>query len=167
MPSHRAVAWRSPRQPLPSAHRSPAAWRIARRTCWIRSKRNVGHGCHVGPALTGSRSRGGCSSFHRHASGTCNCWFGHCTMHTVDHSTLLSQRLDLTSGASSSKVRKRRWNGARTAGEIDVPRACRSASVLTVVNRVLCTHHGAWSWSLGCEIQDASRIGPADGANTA
>lgn len=54
-----------------------------------------------------------------------------CTVHVVDYSTLLSMRLDLTSGGIISKVRGRRWNGARTAGEIDVLRACRSASVST------------------------------------
>lgn len=33
---------------------------------------------------------------------------------------VLSHHLELTSGPINSKVRGRRWNGARTAGEIDV-----------------------------------------------
>lgn len=51
--------------------------------------------------------------------------------YAVEDSTLLWLRLDLTSGGIISKVRGRGWNGARTAGEIDVLRACRSASVTT------------------------------------
>lgn len=44
----------------------------------------------------------------------------HCTFHTVDGWMVLPHHLELTSGPINSKVRGRRWNGARTAGEIDV-----------------------------------------------
>lgn len=114
----------------------------------------VGRGGHVRPALPGSR--GTFLSSDRTASRNTRL-LRQCTAHTVD---ILSQQLGLTSGSVNSKVRGRTWNGARTAGEINVFRACRSVSLYSSQpnpdHSVLSTHthhcmgHEAWetrAWS--------------------